>query len=183
MDWVEPEKFMSANGDGRAQLRALVRDVHERLAQLNGAAPEQLIVGVWGPRDGVCVVALGGEMDMSNAAELGHALSGRGDLARCRVVVELSALRFIDSTGIKELIHLAKLTKASAGTIILAAPSPHVARVLELVRFEQIVTIQASLEAALDHARDRSEFKDAPIRERVSRGTSTEAGGVSDEPS
>jgi anti-anti-sigma factor len=117
MDGVEREKFVSANGDGRALLRVLVRDVHERRAQLDGAAPHQLVVGIWGPRDGLCVVALGGEMDMNNAAQLQNGLNGLDDVARCRVVVELSALTFIDSTGIKELIHLAKLTNASGGTI------------------------------------------------------------------
>ena len=182
MDSVEPAKFAGANGDGRP-ISPLLVELREWLAGLDGVAPEQLVCGVWGPRDGLCVVVLSGEMDMANAAELGEALGGRFGVGPCHVVVEMSGLTFIDSTGIHQLVRLAKLTMATAGTTVLATPTPHVAQVLELVEFGKVAAIVGSLEAAVAHLNQGADFDDARmLGQRVVEG-SNGAIGARNEPS
>lgn len=151
MDLVDPEHVAAAGDVGRPMGSSVLRDVRERLAELEGAAPERLVVGVWHSGDGVFVVALAGEMDLANAAELGHALDDMTGPAPCRMVIELSALTFIDSTGIREIVRAHSALSANGGTIVLVAASANVAQVLDLANLAGVagVKIEASLEAAL----------------------------------
>lgn len=89
------------------------------------------------------VVDLAGEVDMLTAPELrqqlGQAMGAPGTV----VVVEASAVTFMDCAGLREL--LAAHTRLAAGgrTLVLRSPSPPVARLLELTGLT--VTFEAAL--------------------------------------
>jgi anti-anti-sigma factor len=118
-----------------------------QLAEGEPAAGE-LRVGVRRPSNDLCVFSLEGEMDMSNASEFVRALNGY--LGSGRMIIDLSRLTFMDSTGIKELVALSRLATASGGAIVLAAPDPTVARLFEIVNLGELITVVPSLEAATD---------------------------------
>jgi anti-anti-sigma factor len=75
------------------------------------------------------VFRLFGELDASNVAELDMVLprARRGG----DIVLDLADLSFIDSTGIKGFVEIARALGAG-GNLILLSPRPDVARVLAL---------------------------------------------------
>src|SRR5262245_28360629 len=75
--------------------------------------------------------ALVGELDMASADRLREAVSavdGRGD-----VILDMSQLTFVDSSGIHVFIELARNLAGGRSSIILRCPSPIALRTLELV--------------------------------------------------
>jgi anti-anti-sigma factor len=149
MDSAEPAEL--AKGD-HGSSAALIRDVRAGMAQAATIPSEDppLVLGVWRGGEDLCVVALGGEMDMHNVDKLAAALQGRIPPGPCRLVVELSELTFVDSTGIHALAVVARDLAAVGSTVVLAAPTRHVARVLELVNLDMLIPIASSLEEALE---------------------------------
>jgi anti-sigma B factor antagonist len=88
-----------------------------------------------------CVVALHGELDMAQAPVLTHAfaeLSDSGD----EVVVDLSELSFIDSTGIQALINAAAVIRDHGGVMTLRAPKADIQRIFEIVRLGELLPIE-----------------------------------------
>ena len=75
-----------------------------------------------------CVVWLSGELDMATAAEFAMTAMGALDGQR-ELVLDMSALRFLDSTGIQAIVETAR--RADRG-VVLRSPRPNVRRVLEL---------------------------------------------------
>jgi anti-sigma B factor antagonist len=125
----------------------VLRPTRAQLAEVEPAAG-QLSVGVWRPSKDLCVFALSGEMDMSNASEFGRALGSH--VGSGWMIIELSRLRFMDASGIRQLVRLSRTVKAAGGAIVLAAPNPNLARLFEIVNLGEFVPVVASLEAAMD---------------------------------
>jgi anti-sigma B factor antagonist len=84
--------------------------------------------------------ALVGEMDISNAAELEEALkpvlTETGD-----VILDLSELRFLDSTGMRTLLQAAG-SLGDRGRLILRSPTSSVRRLIELMGVEKMENLQ-----------------------------------------
>ena len=79
-------------------------------------------------------IRLVGELDMSNARELEKALNSavhRGG----PVLIELSELRFMDSTGVSALLKAAQALRGR-GCLILHGEQNNVRRILDLVRLD-----------------------------------------------
>jgi anti-sigma B factor antagonist len=75
-------------------------------------------------------VRLAGELDMSSAPQLVTTLAQTVDRAS-DLELDLSELTFMDSTGLHVIINVAKTLDGRA-TLVLSAPLPAVARVLEI---------------------------------------------------
>lgn len=142
----------SGNDDDATPSRlSLLAEVAERLAELGEVAPRALtVVGIWQPYDGVCVIVLAGEIDLGNAGTIADALVGQLDPGPSRLVIDLSHVSFIDSSGINELLQLARRLSAIGGQVVLAAPTETVARVFDIVKLGERVLVASSLEAALE---------------------------------
>jgi anti-sigma B factor antagonist len=125
----------------------MLRVTQAHLAEVEPAAG-QLRVDVSRPSNDLCVLSLSGEMDMSNASELIRALGSH--LGSGRMIIELSRLTYMDSTGIKQLVGLSRTMKAAGGALVLAAPHPNLARLFEIVNLDELMPVVASLEAAID---------------------------------
>jgi anti-anti-sigma factor len=88
------------------------------------------------------IIRLSGEIDLSNADDLQPQIEGRvGD---CRdVVVDLAAVGFIDSRGLRLLNRLAATLAANGGTFELVAPPGSVARdVLDITRMSDEIPVR-----------------------------------------
>lgn len=86
-----------------------------------------------------CVVSLAGEMDLANAAtaevELDAAMKKDAD-----VVVDMSKLEFIDSTGIALLVRAMGSNSDSARLSFVPSDFPAVAKVLDLTGVAERMT-------------------------------------------
>ena len=78
----------------------------------------------------VHVVVLRGELDLNSAEGLADWLV---DVAGSAVVVDLSELTFMDSSGINALINADKRMRAQGDDLIITRPQPIVKRTLEIV--------------------------------------------------
>jgi anti-anti-sigma factor len=97
----------------------------------------------------VKVVALRGELDFDEAPTFGRVLDElRADGDR-EVVVDLSGLTFIDSSGISVLVSAAKASAADRGTLVVAGAQAHVQRVFDIVNLAELVAIEPGLDGAL----------------------------------
>jgi len=86
-------------------------------------------------RSGVTIM---GEVDMSNADVLGDYLTQEIKAEKCDLFLDLSALTFIDSSGLAVLLNARRLLQASGRSLILGSPSPAVARVLQVTGLDQL---------------------------------------------
>jgi anti-anti-sigma factor len=78
----------------------------------------------------VSVVALRGELDIAGAIDLRTHLRAASKASNDRLILDLSELTFIDSTGLAILMEYHTKTRASGGHLILVGVQPTVARVL-----------------------------------------------------
>ena len=119
-------------------------------------APFELAVSS-APGD-VRVVSLRGELDFEEAPSVSRVLDElRIDGAR-GVVVDLSDLTFIDSSGISVLVAAGRAAASSGGMLVVAAPGSHVRRVFEIVNLSELVPVDAGLDDALQRiAREREQ--------------------------
>jgi anti-anti-sigma factor len=105
----------------------------------------------------VPVVALRGELDFGEAPTFGRVLEELLAEGEHKVVVDLSDLTFIDSSGISVLVGAARAAAAEHGTLVVAAPRPHVQRVFDIVNLSELVAVEQSLESALQRVGGRRE--------------------------
>jgi anti-sigma B factor antagonist len=99
---------------------------------------------------GVKLVALRGELDFDDAPRLGRVLDGLRAEGERRVVVDLSELTFIDSSGISVLVAAARAATVEQQAFVVAAPMPNVQRVFDIVSLSELVAVEPVVESALE---------------------------------
>ncbi len=95
-------------------------------------------------QDGTWVVALRGDVDLSNSPQAREILLdavGRGG----RVLVDLSAVGYIDSSGVASLVEALQQSKRADVSFALAAVQERALRVLKLARLDRVFTIHEQL--------------------------------------
>lgn len=93
------------------------------------------------------VVVVSGDLDLATVprldAELGDVLALDGEApALERVVVDLSGVDFVDSSGLTALIKTNRRAKDDGLAFVLRAPSARVMRTLELTQLETVLEIE-----------------------------------------
>ncbi|MFD6291215.1 STAS domain-containing protein [Streptomyces sp. NPDC060205] len=100
---------------------------------------------------GVQVVALHGEIDHTVKDQLIDALLSCGGAVPMKIVVDLSEVTFMDSSGINTLITTQKKANTAQGWLRIAGAQEAVQRVLQIVGVDQIIDCHPTLEHALRH--------------------------------
>ena len=98
--------------------------------------------------NGVVCLSLNGEVDLANASDLRAHLKAVAQ-NDADLIVDLAALRYIDSSGIYVLMEVHETFKRVKRRLALAAPAPNVRKILDLLGIGQIVPVFATVEAAL----------------------------------
>ena len=111
--------------------------------------PAPFEIDVSSPVAGVRVVALRGELDLDQAPSLARVLDELRASGSRELVVDLSRLDFVDSSGISTLLGAARAVAADRGMLVVAAPTAHVRRVFEIVNLSEVVAIEDDVERAL----------------------------------
>lgn len=100
--------------------------------------------------DEVVVARLTGELDLSGAETTGERIAGAVPSAARGLVVDMSALEFIDSSGVAMLFGLARRVGSRRQELRVVAPvGKPVARVLEIVEFDRAAPVHVDLDSAL----------------------------------
>ena len=95
---------------------------------------------------GVRVVHLAGAIDVSRSSELRDVLGQEISGPQARVLVDLSAVTLIDSSGIGVLVGAHRRAGAAGAALVLAQPGANVGRVFELTRTNRLLRIYETLD-------------------------------------
>ncbi len=107
-------------------------------------------------RDGVTVIRPVGDLDVTTALDLRALLGEQLAQEQARIVIDLSAVPFIDSSGVGVLVTANRRTRAGGGGLALAAMGPGVAKVLELTRTIRVFTVADTVEQAVERLTSES---------------------------
>ena len=88
------------------------------------------------------VTRVHGDLDVNTSPALREALFAAVDDGQHALVLDLSGLAFIDSTGLGVLVAVMKQARTRGGDLVLRRPTAAVMRVLELTGLDQVSTIE-----------------------------------------
>jgi len=99
---------------------------------------------------GCTVLKIRGELDIANAPDLRERLLLILDRsAPSRLILDLSGLEFIDSSGTSVLVNTERRARLLGWTFVLVAPHRAVSRVLEICGLDRHFLIYANISAAV----------------------------------
>ena len=122
------------------------------------AWPVELLAGAPDPGrdDAIAVARIAEEIDVSNADHIGATLAGSVHNDQLGLVVDLSELPFLDSSGVRLLFDLKRrLDRRSQKLWVVVPMDSPIRRVFELTRVGGIIAVASTLDAALDGMREQ----------------------------
>jgi anti-sigma B factor antagonist len=99
--------------------------------------------------DDETVMTLGGEIDVYTAPLVRERLDAAVRDGRVHLVVDLSQVRFLDSTGLGVLVGRLKLTRSRDGSLRLVATEEKVLKVFAITGLDKVFEIYPTLDEAL----------------------------------
>ncbi|HBO54710.1 STAS domain-containing protein [Janibacter terrae] len=97
----------------------------------------------------VHIVHVSGEIDVTSAAVLRDALEALIADGRRRLTLDLSAVTFMDSTGLGIVVGRLKRLSRHGGTMTVAAAHPRVLRVFSITGLDQLLDVHPDVDAAV----------------------------------
>ena len=95
------------------------------------------------------VVTVGGEVHVSTAPEFSQLLTDAIGRGRVHLVLDLTKVDFIDSTGLSVLLNALRRVTRRGGQLVLVCSNPTVLRLFEITRLDTTFDIQPTLDDAL----------------------------------
>ncbi|AWB91096.1 STAS domain-containing protein [Aeromicrobium chenweiae] len=83
------------------------------------------------------VLSVAGEIDMQTSVELRSQVDTL-DVSHRTLVLDLSGVTFVDSSGLGSLLGVKKQQERAGGRLLLARVSPPVARIIEITRMDRV---------------------------------------------
>ncbi|MGW2786205.1 STAS domain-containing protein [Streptomyces populi] len=112
-------------------------------------APVSIDATLYG--EGIALVTVAGELDVETAPELHDRLADQVRGGRRHLLLDLSAVPFMDSSGINALLKAHDTAGRAGGGVCLVSPAPAVQRVLDLTGVSLAITSVDDVDAALVH--------------------------------
>lgn len=100
-------------------------------------------------RDGWSVLAVGGEVDVATAPRLREKLIELVNAGNHRIVVDLSAVEFLDSTGLGVLVGALKRVRTHDGDLALVCTESRVLKVFEITGLTKVFAMHGSVDEAV----------------------------------
>jgi anti-sigma B factor antagonist len=98
---------------------------------------------------GIPVIEAHGYVDFDAAPRLKQAIVRRVDEGHSRLVVDLSSVGFIDSTGIGVLVGAMKRLGDSGGALVVVCPSEQMRSIFEVIGLDDVIPLHRSREHAV----------------------------------
>jgi anti-anti-sigma factor len=123
--------------------------------------PEQLTLtvslrGSREVRDNYQIFRLTGLLDAFSEPAFKKVVGKCIDDGPANIILDLSAIDFVDSSGLGVLVQMAKKTQSLEGTLQIIS-NPRVTQTVKLVRLEQFLALKPSVEAALESLTNKSD--------------------------
>ena len=98
--------------------------------------------------DDLAIVSVGGEVDLETASQLGdHALDALRDVSP-HILLDLSDVTFMDSTGLKVLLSIQRRADLAGGSFAVAGPSRSVRKIITLTGLDQTFRVYDTVDEA-----------------------------------
>jgi anti-sigma B factor antagonist len=98
---------------------------------------------------GIKVVRLPGDLAGDDGGEFVDAVTNLLTGPGVRIVIDLAAVQFINSTGLSELVRVNSQANIQEARVVLANPSPFVAGVLQTTRLDRFFEVCETTAQAL----------------------------------
>ena len=98
---------------------------------------------------GFTVVSVLGEVDLYSSPAMREAILGALSKREPNVVIDLSGVSYMDSSGIATLVEALQASRRVQGRLVLAGLTDRVREVFELARLQSVFDLAPSVDAAL----------------------------------
>ena len=98
--------------------------------------------------DDIVQLRLSGRLDLQGSQAIGESFATAATTSKGKIIVDLSAVTFLASVGIRLLLTSARAQANRGGKLVLAAPQPSVRKVLEAAGVDQLIGLAADVESA-----------------------------------
>lgn len=95
------------------------------------------------------VIELGGEIDLYTAPEFKERMVELIEAGKTRIVVDLSAATFIDSTTLGVLVGGVKRLRPGGGSLALVCTDQNITKIFEITGLDRVFPIHGSRDEAL----------------------------------
>ena len=112
---------------------------------------------------GVVVVRPTGRLNMTAARMLREELHALVASGSNRVVVDLSGIDFVDSSGLGAMISGLRAARKSGGDLCITAPNRQAVAVLELTNLKRVLRVSPSPEGAFDDGKGPERCGEASV--------------------
>ncbi len=101
-------------------------------------------------------IAPDGRLDAVTVPALETVLNNHLDAQQVRLILDMSAVTYISSSGLRALLHARKRAQAGGGDVVLSGMNPRVREVFEMIGFTSLFKVfdRVTEAAALFQARD-----------------------------
>ena len=99
--------------------------------------------------DDINVLYLEGSLTVATAQDVFSQIASLQEEGETKFLLQLSAVEFIDSTGLGTIVRLSKRVREAKGKLCLAEPQPKISAMFELTRLDKILSIYRTHEEAL----------------------------------
>jgi len=103
-------------------------------------------------RDGCAILAVRGEVDVYTAPRFREQLVDLVAQGRRRIIVDLEAVDFLDSTGLGVLVGGLKRLRSHDGELLLVCTQARILKVFEITGLTRVFSIFDSVDAAVTGA-------------------------------
>lgn len=100
-------------------------------------------------RDGVAIVRPRGDVDLQRSPVLRDALKGVSDRRPQRLVVDLTDVSYMDSSGVATLVEAMQLARRGKYSLVLCCLQDRVKSIFEIARLDTVFQIAPDLDAAM----------------------------------
>ncbi|HEX4831004.1 MAG TPA: STAS domain-containing protein [Trebonia sp.] len=95
------------------------------------------------------LVELAGEADITGSETLHAVLAAETSKRPRLLIIEMSALRYMDSAALQAIVRASLALSGSGGRLALVSPGANVARVLQMTEVDQMVPVYVNMTEAL----------------------------------
>lgn len=99
--------------------------------------------------DSVAVINVQGEVDVYTAPKLREEIHKQLDQGATKIVVDLTNVAYMDSSGLGVLIGALKRAREENGDLVVASPNPRISRILDVTGLSKIFNVQADTQQAV----------------------------------
>ncbi len=129
---------------------------------IQGGAQELPLECALHENQGTTIVVLSGEVDLATISILRNALSRAVEKGR-PVILEISRLQYIDSTGLSELLNQHRRAQTQQQHFVLAGPSRLLSKLLQITHLSEAIPLFPNVDAALASCLRPSESRNAAL--------------------